>query len=114
MRPECESEPVVIVKLLPVIVSVASIACSSPCLSLPVYVPDRSVCSSFVLSQRPVLAAACLRCLGLGFVSGVVVDEFVFCADMARPTLANPAAATTATPRMKVQMLLLLTTSPPL
>ena len=35
MRPECVSDPEVIVKLLPVMVSVASIAASFPCLTFP-------------------------------------------------------------------------------
>src|SRR6266849_9660143 len=103
MRPECVSEPDVIVKLLPVTVSVASIAGSSPCLTLPVYVPERSVCSCLVGSQRPLVAAAALCRRGFFLaaallVGAIVVDEFVFCADTTSPALASAVIATTATP----------------
>ncbi len=80
MRPDFVSEPDAIVKLFPVIVSVASITGSLPCLTFPVYVPERSVCSCFVGSQRPLIAALGRR--GFFFaavlVGAIVIDEFVF------------------------------------
>src|SRR5438105_14855422 len=68
----------VIVALLPVTVSVASIADSSPCFILPVYVPERSVCSCCIGSQRPVrrgVDAAIGVSAGIALVSAAASGE---------------------------------------
>src|SRR5215813_7452504 len=113
------------VKVLPVIVSVPSFAASSPCLNLPVYVPERSVCSCSSGLQRPVrgflagivaaiapvsvaasaevLAFGFERCFGFGFdaLGAMVIDELEFCADTISPALVNAAKTPITTTRTK-------------
>src|SRR5690242_7352235 len=126
MRPECVSVPAVIEKLLPVIVSVASINGSSPCFTLPVYVPERSVCSCWFGSQRPlrgiaagfdsaVALASVASAAGCGFgfdlwrrgfevlafAGAIVVDELEFCAETINPALVNAANTPITTTRTK-------------
>ena len=98
-RPDFVSDPDVIVKLLPVMVSVASIAASSPCFISPVYVPERSVCSCFVGSQRPLVAAAPLCRRGFFFEAAllvIVVAEFVWAATTALNVKSDTAKTSTS------------------
>jgi hypothetical protein len=65
-------------------------------------VPERSVCSCIVGSQRPLVFAIAVFFVFLVFGLDVfveVIDEFEFWADTTNPVLANAATIITTSPR---------------